>query len=301
MKKLQIALIGVMTLLFVVSLSFSINAEQKMFKPDGSYIAIEPSFPPQPFDSGGPDEFGYSWIDSDESGGPRFEWIDITGIGTQLTMTDDNNQGPFDLGFTVDFYGNNFSSFRVCSNGWASFTSSSTSYSNSALPSATAPENFLGGFWDDLNPTDGGSIWYYTGGDSAIISYIEVPHYSGTGSGTYTYQIIILRTGEIFFQYQTMVGDLNLSTIGIQNGDGTIGLQVAYNQEYVHDELTIKFSMEPEYDHDIKAVSIDAPGAFMNVGDSYTPKASYKNIGGEIETDVEVYYKVTFEGSDVYT
>ncbi|MCP4632614.1 MAG: T9SS type A sorting domain-containing protein [candidate division Zixibacteria bacterium] len=301
MKKLQIALIGVMTVIFIVSMSFSVYAGQKMFKPDGSYIEREPSFPPQPFDSGGPDEFGYSWIDSDESGGPRYEWIDITGIGTQLTMTDDNNQGPFDLGFTIDFYGNNFSSFRVCSNGWASFTSTATSYLNAAIPSATAPENLLGGFWDDLNPTDGGSIWYYTGGDSAIISYIEVPHYSGSGSGTYTYQIIILSTGEIFFQYQTMVGDLNSATIGIQNNDGTIGLQVAYDQEYVHDELTIKFSMEPEYDHDIKAVSIDAPGAFMNVGDSYTPKASYKNIGGEIETDVEVYYKVTFEGSDVYT
>jgi hypothetical protein len=40
---------------------------------------------PITFDNGGPDAFGYSWVDNDGGGGPTYEWIDITSIGTQVT------------------------------------------------------------------------------------------------------------------------------------------------------------------------------------------------------------------------
>ncbi|MBD3170427.1 MAG: S8 family serine peptidase, partial [candidate division Zixibacteria bacterium] len=207
---------------------------------DKTFIGDEPAFPPQTLGSGGPDEYGYKWVDSDEAGGPEYNWVDITGVGTQLTMSDDDNQGPFPMNFSIDFYGETFNSYRVCSNGFLSFSSTATGYSNLPLPSAGAPPNLLAVFWDDLNPISGGEIYRYESDDSVVVSYIDVPHY-GSG-GPYTFQVIILSSGNIVFQYEEMSSLLDDATIGIQNAAGDIGLEVAYNQQYVHDELAVRFT-----------------------------------------------------------
>jgi hypothetical protein len=55
--------------------------------------------------SGGPDQYGYTWKDSDEPGGPVYNWVDITGSGTQiLGLADDNIIGPLVLGENFPYY-----------------------------------------------------------------------------------------------------------------------------------------------------------------------------------------------------
>ncbi|MEE8417695.1 MAG: hypothetical protein V3S06_03440, partial [candidate division Zixibacteria bacterium] len=204
-----------------------------------------PVNPPVILDQGGPDEFGYTWIDSDEPGGPSYSWIDIVDIGEQIPITlDDQNLGPLDIGFDFSFYGETFSTFNICSNGWISFTSTSGDYSNDPIPNPSAPENLVAPFWDDLYPPNGGEFWYHSDGFQLVISFIDVPHI-GTG-GPYTFQIILRQSGAIIFQYLEMLPPLNSSTVGIQNGDGSIGLQVAYNAEYIHDELAIRIATGPD-------------------------------------------------------
>jgi len=207
--------------------------------------SAEPHNPPMLLGRGGPDAFGYEWVDSDEPDGPNYQWRDITGIGEQLPMSfDDENIGPYEIGFDFEFYGQVFTQFYVCSNGWISFTSLSGQYFNYPLPDINSPENFVAPWWDDLYPPSGGEYWYYSDGNELVVSFIGVPHI--TGQGTYTFQIVLRGSGSVIYNYDTMVGLVTEATIGIQNSDRTIGLQVVYNAPYIHDQMAIRLASSPE-------------------------------------------------------
>jgi hypothetical protein len=201
--------------------------------------------------SGGPDAFGYTWRDSDDPGGPAFAWVDITGVGTPIALnSDDQNLGPYALPFAFPFYGGTFNSFRVVSNGWLSFTSTSTDYLNDPLPNPGAPENLLAVFWDDLDfrPTSGSAqAFSHYDGTRFIVSYVNVPHYTTTGTGLYTFQVILYPNGRIVYQYLDMQGTLNSATIGIQNAAKNDGLMTVHNNAYVHNNLAIEFRTLPEW------------------------------------------------------
>lgn len=191
---------------------------------------------------GGPDGYGYNWIDSDEAGGPVYNWIDISSVGTIVGSGDDSSHGPFNLGFSMPFYGNTFNQINVCTNGFLSFTSTLTAYSNQAIPSTGAPLNLLAPFWDDLNPNDGGTIYYFADTSKFIVQYQDVPHYS-TGNPE-TFQVIINLDGSIVYQYNNIVDPVSC-TVGIQNATGDDGLQVVYNAAYLHNGLAIQFASAP--------------------------------------------------------
>ncbi|MCP4580455.1 MAG: T9SS type A sorting domain-containing protein [candidate division Zixibacteria bacterium] len=218
-----------------ISAKFSSNAENHN---KSMAISDNNNFPPVITGQGGPDEFGYEWIDSEESSGPTFGWIDPSDH-TPLTMADDDNQGPFALPFSFPFYGQVFSSFRVCSNGWISFTSSATAYSNHEIPGASV-ENLVAPFWDDLSPNNGGNIYWYANSNMAVISWVDVPAYDwGYGLGPFTFQIVLYSDGGILFQYMDMNEPLDHATIGTQDASTTIGLQIAFDQAYAYDGLAI--------------------------------------------------------------
>ncbi|HEX6853534.1 MAG TPA: S8 family serine peptidase [Candidatus Polarisedimenticolaceae bacterium] len=196
--------------------------------------------------AGGPDAFGYRWSDSDQPGGPAFAWTDISGTGTPITLSgDDSTSQPVAMSFNFPFYGTLFNSFRICTNGFLSFTSASTAYSNQPLPNSGAPENMIAPFWDDQNFTAGAQVFFQDFGNRAIVQWNNVPHYSS--GGPYTYQAILESSGVITFQYLTMNAPLDSATIGLQNATKTDALQVAFNQAYMHDGLAIRISAIPQW------------------------------------------------------
>ena len=195
---------------------------------------------------GGAAGAGWRWIDSDQPGGPVLQWRDLTGIGQAITFTsDDQNLGPYNIGFTFPFYGQNFTALRIAANGWISFTSAATgqtSYSNKYLPDNTAPENLLAVWWDDLSPQRANTSirLYSNNSDSLIISFVNVQSYSG--GGLYNFQAILQSNGKVTYQYANMgTARLNSATIGLQNADRTRGTTVVYNGDYIHSNMAIAF------------------------------------------------------------
>ncbi|MBM4166333.1 MAG: T9SS type A sorting domain-containing protein [Ignavibacteria bacterium] len=195
---------------------------------------------------GGPDAFGYVWRDSDEPGGPDFLWYDIRSLGTAVSVANNGIAGPFPLGFDFKFYGTNYNEVRITGNGFLGFGTTSIGFSNTSIPSSGTPNNALFGFWEDLNPeTAGGEVHYFADAVNHlfIVQFTNVARANDAGSRV-TFQMILNANGDVKFQYQSMTGVLNSATIGIENVTGGVGLLVAFNQNYVHDNLAILFTTD---------------------------------------------------------
>jgi gliding motility-associated-like protein len=124
-------------------------------------------------------------------------YVTQTNTGTQLFMTDDSQQGPFNIGFNFCFYGQTYSQFFVGSNGWISFSSpQSTAFTSNSIPSgATAvPRNCIMGPWQDWHPGLGGQIKYQIQGVAPcrklVVSWINIPMFQCT-SNQGTFHIVI--------------------------------------------------------------------------------------------------------------
>ena len=203
----------------------------------------------------GSDDFGHFWADSDDEPGLSPQWEDISGIGIQVEFTQ-NDQAPvtlFDIGFDFPFYGNTYNQLRINPNGWIGFGDDNSAWNNTNLPMPGSPAPAIFGFWDDLNPVNsgnsngGGYVYYHGNADRFVVWFDGVIHWPVNYNGTYNFQFVLYPDGKIQLNYNTMVGDVNSATIGIQNANGTDGIQVAYNTNYVHDDLTVEFRSASEW------------------------------------------------------
>lgn len=210
----------------------------------------EPFFSPVDRNGGGPDAHGYRWADSDEPGGPTFDWVDISTTGTELVgLQDDNFVGPISIGFSFPFYDNTYDELYVGSNGTLTFGAGSSSRSNQSFPNALVPNNLIAMWWDDLDPPEGGNVYYYNdiANGQFVITFSEVRNYeSPDGTGSLSFQAILTPNGKVVLQYATMdpgedTQGLTGASIGIEDASGTDGLQVVYNAAYMHDNMAVAF------------------------------------------------------------
>ncbi|HTL99689.1 MAG TPA: choice-of-anchor D domain-containing protein, partial [Candidatus Omnitrophota bacterium] len=202
--------------------------------------------PPAALGLGGPDGFGYRWVDSNQPGGPVYDWQDIAAIGTPIPIQNlDQNSGPLPIGFPFPFYGHDFTTFNVCTHGWISFTDTTVQFANQPLPTTAAPNNLLAVYWDDLNFGGVQRAVYYNDGTRLIVQFTNVPRRQR--GGPFTFQAILYPTGAIVYQYRLMGPPLDSGTIGIQNRTKTDGLTVVFNAAYLHDGMAVRFSAAPSW------------------------------------------------------
>lgn len=194
---------------------------------------------------GGPDNFGYRWVDSNQGGGPTYDWVDITGVGTALSLGNNAYSNPQAFGFNFNYYQGIYASARVASNGYLQIIGVPTSDpNNDPIPTGTDPNAIIAPFWDNLNPSAGGTVYTYadTANDRFIVTWDGV-HRQATGT-PHTFQVILQDDGRMFFQYAN-VSEGDECTVGIESLTGTDGLEVAYDEAYLENGLTIEFTDAP--------------------------------------------------------
>lgn len=164
-------------------------------------------------------------------------YVNQTNTGTSLFMTDDSQQGPFNIGFTFCFFGQTYTQFWVGSNGWISFSPGQpTTFITQAIPTGNAlvPKNCIMGPWQDWHPGNGGQIRYQTSGVAPCrkltVSWIGVPMYNCNWN-TGTFHIVIYEsTNYIESHIQNKPACLNwqggTAIQGIHNLAGTLASAV---------------------------------------------------------------------------
>jgi hypothetical protein len=159
-----------------------------------------------------------------------YDWADISTTGTTIgfSSTDDGNAGPFSLGFNFTYYGQIYNSVRVCTNGWLTFSNStSTVYTNTQIPNTADPNAALYLFWDDLSIESG---WVKYLSDPTNGRFIVTWFAARLGSSVYAQMQIILGShGSVRFQYQSLPSPITSCTIGLENATGTEGIQLMFD------------------------------------------------------------------------
>jgi hypothetical protein len=223
-----------------------------------------------------PQNSQYTYVDSHMVNGPVFEWKNISSTGKLINgLRDDNYQGPFNFNFPFNFFGENYQSIYICSNGFIAFGPMSryySSYRNGRIPGERMPSNIIAWCWDDLHPKES-SVFFQSDQDQAIIQINDYGQYNT--SGTITAQIILKQSGEILVQYLKIESGFNIgsNTIGIANIDNSDGLLISYNQEYIQDKLALKIVRESA------GVSVTPESGTINSNDETTLQVQFSSYG----------------------
>lgn len=146
--------------------------------------------------------------------------------GTVVSSSDDVVSGPFNIGFTFNFFSTNYTQFYICSNGWIGFSSGQTNaYTAAYIPNAGSPFNVIMADWEDLYPGTS-NIYYQTTGTAPnrklIVSFYNTPHYS-CRTTYYTFQFVLYETTNVIdinILAKPLCGS-NLATQGLINSTNT--------------------------------------------------------------------------------
>lgn len=180
-----------------------------------------------PIGSTGPDAFGYTGNDI------AFNYRSTTGTSAGVAATcDDCVSDAVNLGFSFQYYGNTYTQAYIGSNGFITFSPNQSQgcCSTQGFPDPNGPNNFVAAYYDDLYPVNGYLNYATSGtvGNREFVVSHNTDYCCGSGMPFNTFQMILHEgSNDIEFQYASTTVRFNRGGIGIENIDGTVGLQVA--------------------------------------------------------------------------
>ncbi|WP_299179566.1 S8 family serine peptidase [uncultured Aquimarina sp.] len=226
-------------------------------------------------DSGTDNDFGYSWMDSNEFGGPVYVWNDIKNSGTEINIGDVKDTG-IDLPFVFNFYGDAKEKVQIHSDGVLYFGDPENyeSYGIYGVPNEYNDlHDFIAVFYHSSYTELVGNIYYKLTDNALIVQYEQVGR-EVNEEGTGTFQVVLLESGNILFYYKDMGGLSGLSEdnpniIGVENSLGTDGLAIYYEDDdfTVDDEVAVMITpKKANFITNVTPVTgVVAPGSSMNI------------------------------------
>ncbi len=176
----------------------------------------------------------YSFIPDDAYTVTAIPFAPYTLYDPESLSLGDDAFGTADIGFNFTFFGITYTGMSIASNGFIQFVggTATTSYTPQHFPNAAQPNNMIAFCWTDLNPGDGGSIYYETQGTAPfrrfIVEYNAVRHY--LSESTVTGQIVIYETSNMI--------DIISNDIQSDGGNMTQGIEdLPGTTAYVADEI----------------------------------------------------------------
>jgi hypothetical protein len=227
-----------------------------------------------------PNSSGYVWTDTNAPAPQTtFEWIDATD-GTALSgLACDDCAATVTLPFNFNFFGADYSTAAISSNGFLSFNSADPMGCNinfnwgpddlgngiphgdaSCLDDGWGANPLIASWFDDFNPTACGSVFYEVLGSAPnrtfVVEFVDVCHIdcsSCTAREGITFETILFEgSNDIKIQYMDAffgTGDPLLeaanngasATTGLSK-DGTTGLQYSWNTATITDGLAVLYT-----------------------------------------------------------
>lgn len=191
---------------------------------------------------GGPDGYGYYFVDNQNGDTTSYSWIELRGdnLATWVDFENaDDGTATIPLTFNFPFYGVQYPSLNVCTNGFITFEDNRFSASNQCFPASSLGGPAIAMFWDDLhlhfgeNQQNDNTVAWRDFGDYVVIQFDQVGHYGfpTPPADNFTFECILYANGSIKMQYQ----DMNYSvyagsqSIGIQQTTSGTSLQYVCN------------------------------------------------------------------------
>ena len=160
-----------------------------------------------------------------------FEDISHTGTKLEDVSSCDDCGEEATIGFEFNFYGDSHTEIRVSSNGYLTFGDDLIDFTNDRIPYTTNPNDLIAPYWDDWIPSEGGAVHYQTMGTAPkrrfIAQWTRVKHFDVNGRSTFQ-AILFEGTDCVEFRYDDLTPVS--PTIGIENQDGTKGIDVTYEE-----------------------------------------------------------------------
>ena len=231
------------------------------------------------------DAFGYHLIDSNTPHGPPFQWIELGGIGTTVSLTS-GPAGPIPIGFPFSFYGNTHNNVWIDDDGWLQLSDLGPVSTSSAptldcpLPSRHNEGNLVAGYWGRYDPSAfmPNSEGYYHSFPAGQCPYGNYPGacfiaewkglyssgFFGPVTDDQTFEVILFDNGDILAQILDAGNTFGANAvIGIENENELTGLSYACTgSRVISDNSAVLFFLDPQDQDGIPSLFDNCPTVF---------------------------------------